>query len=91
MTNLVEATDMKTGRQERVEYRRLIMQGDNFIVVIDNDGDVDWETDDNYDWGSIEIKDITKFNQILNRASELEVTCECSAELLRYKRVVAEA
>jgi hypothetical protein len=91
MTNVVHAIDAKSGKQEREEYRRLILQGEDFKVVIDNEGDIDWHADDDYDWNSIDVKDIAKFNKILNRAAELEVICDSTAELEGYKRMVAEA
>ena len=60
MTNVVHAIDIKTEKQERGEYRQLIMEGDNFKIVIDNNGDIDWETTDAYDWKNVDDKDITK-------------------------------
>ena len=71
MTNVVHAIEAKAEKQERAEYRKLIMEGDDFKVVIDNDGDVYWETTKSYNWENIDDKDIVKFNQILNKAAEL--------------------
>jgi hypothetical protein len=69
----------------------LIMEGDNFKIVIDNNGDIDWETADAFDWKNVDDKDITKFNQVLNKAAELEVICDSSPEYESYKRMIAEA
>ena len=48
------------------------MEGDDYKVVIDNDGDIYWETTKAYNWESVDVKDIVKFNQILNKVAELE-------------------
>src|ERR1700733_5734016 len=90
MTN-VHAIDPKTEKQELGEFKRLIMAGNDFRVVIDSSGDIDWETEATYDWSSIDDKDIVRFNQIINKASELETICNSSAEFDGYKRMVAEA
>ena len=76
MTNVVHAIEAKAEKQERAEYRKLIMEGDDFKVVIDNDGDVYWETTKSYNWENIDDKDIVKFNQILIKRQNFRLSAK---------------
>ena len=59
-------------------------------MVIDNVGDIDWATDDRYDWNKLEKKDFLKFDQIINKAAELEYLCEHFKSADGCKRLIAE-
>jgi hypothetical protein len=77
--------------QTEQNCKRLIMEGNNFIVVIDREGDIDWKTDEEYGWGNLDETYQRKFNLILNRVAEQESICDLSTELGRFKRLSAEA
>ena len=79
-----------------VVYTILIRATPDYIVFIDKDGDVDWETTTAYDNATNARKefDSQKHNAVLHRAALLEATpCEgCKPPTLRqFKRLVAEA
>lgn len=72
--------------------KHLVLETDDFIVFVDKDIDVDWETTDAYDAKG--HADITQFNAILNKAALLESTpCDHFPEKSRvqFKRLVGEA
>ena len=76
---------------QHVKYRHLILLDKDFIVFIDDDLDVDWQTTEAYDTRG--HKNETQHNDILNAVARLEAT-PCS-ELpysirLQYKRLVGE-
>jgi hypothetical protein len=43
----------KVEKQRQDEYKHLIMEGPDFKIVIDNEGDIDWMTEENYNWEKI--------------------------------------
>lgn len=71
--------------------RHLIIQTEGFIVYIDNEVDVDWQTTEAYDKAG--HKNQIKHNEILNAVERLETyPCEELPEGTRihYKRLVAQ-
>jgi hypothetical protein len=75
-----------------IKYAYLILVDDHFIVFLDNDGDIDWETSSEYD--SKGHKDAHKHNVIMNNAALLETTpCDgVRAETKQqFKRLIGEA
>jgi hypothetical protein len=83
--------DLRMSDWKDVKYSRLIMSTERFIVVIDNDGDVDWDANDSFDWDEI---DLPKFNNVINRAAALEALPReglGEAFIASHKRLVAEA
>ncbi|MGB7282951.1 MAG: hypothetical protein WBE13_11875 [Candidatus Acidiferrum sp.] len=70
----------------------LILKAEHFIVFLDSDLDVDWETSDEYD--QIGPKDSPQQNDILNRAASLECTPNDQHKRsirLNFKRMIGEA
>ena len=75
-----------------ISYKYPILIDCDFIVFIDHENDLDWET--SRDWDARGPKDRTKHNVILNEAALLEATpCDgLSSQIqLRYKRLIGEA
>lgn len=72
-------------------YRRLIMEGDDFRVIIDNDSEIDWETKSSYGWEKLDKKDVTNFDQLINKAARLECICDYLNSSEDFKRLIAEA
>lgn len=73
-------------------FRRLIISTDEYIVYIDNDLDVDWETTDEYDEKG--YSDAAKHNEVVNFVAELECipNDHHSANIrLDFKRMCGEA
>jgi len=91
-------TGTKMGKRQNYEetwpnldIHHLVLSTNDFIVFIDSDIDVDWETSDEYD--KRENDDLEKRNTILNRAASLE--CIPNAHQndqirLNFKRMIAE-
>jgi hypothetical protein len=78
---------------KHIEYSVLIRSTDEYIVYIDVDGDLDWETTERYD-NSIPRKpeyDSTAVNSILNDAAILEVTVKDDSDRSKVNRLLGEA
>jgi hypothetical protein len=91
MTDTNSDPDKKVENRRQEGYKHLIMEGPDFEVVMDNEGDIDWTTEDSYNWEKIDPKDVIRFNPLVNRASELEIICNSSDILRKYKRTIAES
>ena len=69
----------------------LILDADDFVVFLDSDLDIDWQTSDQYDEAG--PTDSNKHNAILNRAAALECIPNDHHERnvrLNFKRMVGE-
>ncbi|MFZ2396430.1 MAG: hypothetical protein WAW09_09115 [Smithella sp.] len=78
-------------RWPNLDIHYLILSTNDFIVFIDSDIDVDWETSDDYDKRGHE--NLTKHNAILNRAASLECipnAHQSNQIRLNFKRMIAE-
>src|SRR5690348_16299873 len=67
----------------------LVVAADDYIVFIDHENDIDWQTKD-----SLEHQDIDKHNAIINKAVFLEsIPCNHFEEktIINYKRMIGEA
>ena len=75
---------------EEIEY--LVYEGDEFIVFIDKDIDIDWETTKKYDEKGHE--NVDQFNKVLNKVAVLEGIPNAHQNLqvrINYKRMIGES
>jgi hypothetical protein len=91
----MNALNTRGDYQERWNHlapKHLIRQTKDFIVFIDKEGDIDWETTSEYDEGGPE--DSVTHNSILNDAALLEGTPNEGLQLQQisqFKRLIGEA
>lgn len=74
------------------KVKHLVLANDEFIVFIDEDGDVDWSTSSKYD--EQDLGDRNERLSIVNEAARLEVTpCEGITDKIKiqFKRLIGEA
>jgi len=72
----------------------LILAAENYIVFIDNENDIDWQTSDSYDKIVLNEEDKKVFNSIMNEAAQIEsfiIQGLDLKEILNFKRQIGEA
>jgi len=84
-------------RWPKLSIKYLVYSCKDFIVFIDNENDVDWETTDEYEIylnKKLGHKNMGQFNNIINRATLIECTpCDHlkSRILINFKRMIGDA
>lgn len=81
---------------QHIQWKTLIISTKDYVVFIDNEGDLDWETTREYDarQPSMQNFDLAAHNAILNGAAMLETTpCEGLSKeaCVQFKRLIGEA